>query len=373
MEERFITLVIHSIKRALPLKNILENHGIEVRLMDLQSPFDTELHPVRVKIPEKKLPLALKIIESGEAYSPAAVEMKMAGMSGNMLIPVDFSQSSILSCKVGFSVASELALHPVLLHTYVGPIYAPDSMIADGIQDNAPVVEEMEQSEEIEEVTWKVMNDFKRKIKSYQNTGDLKDINFSAVVTEGVPEDVIIEYSKEYKPSLIVMATRGKDKKEEELIGSVTAEVLDSCRVPVLTVPENYTFRPLKEIKKLVLFCNLDQQDIIVVDSLMKMFGFPEVEIYLVPVNERSGAKVSSRLETLLEFFNVNYPTAVFRKNDIPFKNFRSDFGKFIEDNKIELLIVPNKKTNIFNRIFRPTIAHKCLFERDMPMLVIPV
>ena len=41
----------------------------------------------------------------------------------------------------------------------------------------------------------------------------------------------IVEYAKENKPEMIVMGTRGAGKKEKELIGSVTAEVLDSCRL----------------------------------------------------------------------------------------------------------------------------------------------
>ena len=47
-----------------------------------------------------------------------------------------------------------------------------------------------------------------------------------------------IEYAKGIKPQLIIMGTRGTEKKEKELIGSVTGEVLDGCRFPVLAIPE---------------------------------------------------------------------------------------------------------------------------------------
>lgn len=44
-----------------------------------------------------------------------------------------------------------------------------------------------------------------------------------------------------------------------------------------------------------------------------------------------------------------------------------------IADNHIQLMIVPNKKSSAFSRFFRPTLAHRILFERDVPLLVLPV
>lgn len=97
----FITLVIHTPAHAQNLRNILESHGMEVRLEDFVSFKSPVAVAQRVKIRPKDLPLALKIIESGEGYSPALIDMKMAGMSGNLLIPVDFSDSSRLAVNIG--------------------------------------------------------------------------------------------------------------------------------------------------------------------------------------------------------------------------------------------------------------------------------
>ena len=54
-------------------------------------------------------------------------------------------------------------------------------------------------------------------------------------------------------------------------------------------------------------------------------------------------------------------------------KKFSDDIDSFISQHDIRMTIVPNKKTNIFRRIFRPTLAHRCLFQRDLPMLILPV
>ncbi len=40
------------------------------------------------------------------------------------------------------------------------------------------------------------------------------------------------------RPAAIVMGTRGKNAKELDLIGSVTAEVMDGCTTPIFAVPD---------------------------------------------------------------------------------------------------------------------------------------
>ena len=48
-------------------------------------------------------------------------------------------------------------------------------------------------------------------------------------------------------------------------------------------------------------------------------------------------------------------------------------FAQFAQDENIQLIAVPNKKSSIFSRLFNPSIAHRVLFQTDTPMLVVPV
>lgn len=174
-------------------------------------------------------------------------------------------------------------------------------------------------------------------------------------------------------PTLVVMATRDVEKKGEQLVGSVTAEVLDSCRVPVFTIPENFRFTSVDSLKRLVYFCNLDQHDILSMDILMRTFAYPEVDVTLIPVNDRAGGDVKEKVGRLCDYFNKSYPTARFTTEVFSSKTFREDFEKFEKNAGLQLMIVPNKKRNVFSRLFNPGIAHKMLFERDLPLLALPV
>lgn len=380
MEETkdLITLVIHTPERAGILKNILESHGLTVVLEDFLVSKSTLRVAERVKIHPDDLPLALKIIESGDNYSVASIAMKMAGMSGNLLIPVDFSDSSILSVKMGFSLARRLSIHPVVMHAFVAPLFSPGNPISDQLSGDPSnyleqAVEETVEVNDLRLAAQKKMKAFRDEIARLQQSGEIHECKFSTSILEGVPEEAILNYCSETPPMLVVMATRGVEKKEEELIGSVTAEVLDSCRVPVLTVPDNHDGMNIKDIKRLVLFCNIDQHDVIAVDALMRMFDYPECEITLVPAVEKRKTVSKNKLEELCAYFNENYPSAQFKVRIPDSKEYRKEIDGIISEEKIQMLIVPNKKTNIFSRIFHPTMAHRFLFERDMMMLALPV
>lgn len=369
----YITLVIHTPERAQILKNILESHGIDVKLEDFTSHKSPLMVAQRVKIKPAELTLALKIIESGDGYSSAMIDMKMAGMSGNLLIPVDFSSGSMLSVSIGFKLAKRIGIHPVIMHSFIAPMF---SLSGANVLDNNNVVDEIDNTEEIldiREQAAKNLLKFKKDIKELQKNEELPNVKFSTMLNEGLPEETIIDYCKSVPPMLVVMSTRGKKKKGEELIGSVTAEVLDSCRVPIFTVPDNCTLNRIEDITHLLMFCNMDQHDILTVDTLMRLFDFPTCEITLVPENPKGISRMKDKLNTLADYFNNNYPTSKFKVYTPGSSSYREDIDLLISESGIQLLIVPNKKTNVFNRLFHPNPAHKSLFERDMPMLAIPV
>lgn len=371
-----ITLCLHTYDYALGIKKLLESHGIKVTFESFMPQESDVASAVKVNIEESDLSLALKVIESGKIL-PLSEVKKLTGMSDKLLIPVDFSAMSMLAVRAGFELAERLDLHAVLLHAvatpyYAGGMYGSDESIFP-FTDAQSEIDNAIESEAIDKDARNLMNKFASEVKDRQKRGELPGVEFSTEVEEGVAEDVILEYTKSRTPSLVVMATRGRHKREKEMIGSVTAEVIDSCRVPLFTVPENYSFCGVRNIVRLAFFCNLDQQDILSLDTLMRLFGYPEIDVWLIPVNDRVGSSISNKLDSLCKYFSSNYQSARFHSAFLDPKSFREDFENLVQRENLQLIIVPNKKKNILSRLFNPGIAHKILFERDMPLLALPV
>ncbi len=323
-----------------------------------------------VNVPPQQALDASRMLRTVLVSSDSGVSKPKAEDSG-ILIPIDFSDKSLTACRVGFELAERLSSYPVLLHTYTLPYIDSSFVKADYITSEAD--DDIFPSDKITAAEASALKAFEVKLRKKQKEGCLPCGLFTSELLPGVPEDVIREYARTKSPKMIVMATRSRHRKEEEMIGSVTAEVLDSCRVPLFTVPEDCQFRSIREIRRLAFFCNLDSHDSASLESLLSLFDYPEVEITLIPVSDKPLAAVSAHCEALLGKVRDKYPSVKFTMHCVAQASFKEDFRIFADAAGLELLIVQNKKKNIFARLLNPGIAHILFYDREMPMIVIPV
>lgn len=370
MNDTYITLAIHTYDYAVDLRRILENSGIDAQLENVDLKASTPSSGVRVRIPASDLPLALKIVEGSMALTPSLTSMDGEGSDSKVLIPVDFSDYSDLACTAGFAFADLLGVDAVLVNVFASPYFDGDVGESDGLSIE---IADMKMQKTLEEAAAIEMKRFSHKVRKLIIEGKLPPVRFSTEILEGVPEDAIMQYARNNPPRLIVMATRGTHKKASQMIGSVAAEIIDSCRLPVFTVPENFTFTSFADMKEVVFFCNIDQQDILAMDVFMRLMHSCQLNVHLVPVSDRAGSSLNSRLDALVAYCSEHYPAQSFSSAILPKNSFRTDFEEYIRDNDIKMLVVPNKKKNAFSRLFNPGIAHRIIFEKDIPMLALPV
>ena len=369
-KSRFITVAIHTYDKALGLRALLENEGIEVMLNNVNLEHPAVSPGVRVRIRETDLPQALRIIENREIF----VSPENLPQNGHkILVPVDFSRNSFITVKIAAALADCHKAELVLLHAYTEPYPSVNVQLTDSLSYD---IADAEARRQMAETADSQMKKFADEIRHAMKQGDVTAVKFSTVVVEGVPEDAITDYAKFNPPLLTVMGTRGSDKKEKEMIGSVAAEVLDECRFPVLTIPETVNAADGCEIKEIVFFCNLDQEDIIAMDSLARLLDRQQAHITIVavPGKKRWTEKPRhSSVEALLQYFKIKFARFTFEQIKIDNQYSTEDLSSLNALNKCDLIVVPNKKKNVFSRIFNPSLAHKIIFSTDIPMLVIPV
>ncbi|MCM1520265.1 MAG: universal stress protein [Lachnoclostridium sp.] len=372
---RLITLAIHTLDKAEHLKNILEKEGVATTLQNVNLENPEVSSGVRVRIKEADLPLALRIIENLDIF---ACECSVASDSRSplILVPVDFSEHSLMACDLAFRIASHHNASIRIIHTYIAPSTLDSAMpLSDVLTFDNNAAEDAEIDHDINTETQSLMDNFVKGLKQKIKNGQLPAVKFKADVLEGVPEEVIDAFSRENHPMLIVMGTRGAGKKERDLVGSVTAEVLDTCRYPVFTVPEKTTLDSLTSIKEVMMVCSLDQEDILALDALYRLFPTGNFNVTLVnlPSKKYSMAGNSSSKESLLNYCRRHYDGYTFAAENITKENTIGDFERIYLTTRSSLIVVPNRKKNIFARLFNPGIAHKLLFHIDVPMMVIPV
>lgn len=371
--DRLLTVAIHTYDKALRLKTLLESEGIEVVLHNVNLSEPTVSSGVRVRIKEADLPLALRIIENSEIFI-IPDQTTSADSGQQILVPVDFSTYSTNACYLAFDIAARQNVRICLLHAYTVPerinIPLAPTISIDPDDPGDPDIDR-----ELNRIAVERLDKFAAELRTMIKQGQLPPVKFTTEVIASVPEDAVNEYAKLHKPLLIVMGTRGADKKERELIGSVTAEVLDSCREPVLTLPEQANIKTLNDIQDVCVPCNLDQGDILAIDTLERLMAESPLNVTLIYIERRrsSASAIAESSRLLLEYCRTHYPLATFNFESISADKAPDYFRSLSGTSHGTLLVIPNKKKNILSRIFNPSLAHRLLFHADIPLMAIPV
>lgn len=368
MNEKLITIAIHTFQKAQIIKMLLESEGIEVYLHNVNLIQPVVSSGVRVRIKESDLPAALRIIEDSELYKEELEGEKTKKKEKKILIPVDFSDYSIHACELGFFHAELIEAEIVIMHAFFVP-YFPNTVALDESLPYVPVDEETNVI--LVQKAERDITNFKSLISEKIREGEWPDVPFSTVLRNGLPEEEIISYTKEIEPELVIMGTRGKEQKDADLIGSVTAEVVEMIKVPLLAIPEKTPFRHLSQVKKLAFGTGFEQKDLVVFDRLFKMLQMYDIEYCLFHLTHQPDVWNEIKLAGIKEYFRKQYPDISIGYEIIDARDFVLNLEEFVRNKQIDILSFPTHKRNLFARMFNPSIARRMLFHTNTPILTL--
>lgn len=374
MEEKLVTLAILTYSKAQILKNVLENEGIEAYIHNVNLIQPVVSSGVRIRIKESDLPRALKVIESSAWLADEVVKEETSQSeqrSRKILIPVDFSGYSMKACEFGFNFANEIHAEIVLMHVYFSPIYMPSLQYAtEGY--GVPMERDMGIKSMLESIHTQ-LNKLTEEIKYRISKGEMPDVKYTCLLREGVPEEEILHYARFEKPLMIIMGTRGQGEKELDLIGSVTAEIIERSPTFVYAIPEHTKSKNFREIQKVAFITNFDQRDLIAFDLLITTFQDCKFKISFIHLNTDEHRRTWNeiKLAGIKEYFKKQYPQLDICYNVVTEDHLLSNLDDYVKQEHIDVLCITNYKRNIFARLFNPSIARKMIFHSNTPILVI--
>lgn len=269
----------------------------------------------------------------------------------NILLPTDFSDNASNALRYGIELAKKFNAKLFILNVYHIPLHNPDGAIFSD-----------------EELTKETINAKKEEFKKLKNNFlGLTMINYDTILEHGLAVDVILDKSKELNIDLIIMGTRGASGIAKVLLGSNTATVVSKAECPVLAIPKEASFKPFKEI---ALATDYEKTDQSIFETLIYLANAFEAKVHIVNVNEDI-SKVSVEEATtgmkLHKTFN-QIEHSYYMIND---EEVEEGLEEYIEEKKIDLLVMIPKKHTIFERLFRKSHTKEMVYQTKIPLLTL--
>jgi len=364
MEDKLVTLAIRTFQRAQMIKTVLDENGIETVIHNLNLEHPELSVGVRVRIKESDLPRALKIVEEMESAWEHETIIGNTKIQ-KVLIPIDLSDHIPKVVDFGFHFADLLATEVVFLYVYFSPAFTISSnndLSTYSISDSELLHRIISTANaEIEVLT--------NQIHARIAKGELPNIPYTFEMKEGVPEDQILDYCRKHNPALVVMGTHGK-KISNELIGSVTAEVIEACVSPVFAVPVLMTMKSPEDIKRVAFLTNFDQKDLIAIDRAISLFEAGKVEMYFIHASDKNVAWSEVMLAGIKAYFANHYPQLVTNYELLNASDTPDMLNEYMITHQINVLAFNTRRRNLFARIFNPSLAYKMVLHSDTPLFV---
>lgn len=359
MTDKLVTLAIRTYHRAQKIKAVLTNNGIPTEIHNLNQDNPELAVGVRVRIKESDLPRALKIVESVENEWDNENPKPAPKL---VLIPVDLSDVVEKTIDFGFHLAQKIGADIELMYAY----HIPAFTITSNNELNTYSITDNEMLRRIISSANADVENLKNLIDKKVESGEIPKIKYDFVLKQGVPDEIVPEYSKKAKPDLIVMGTKGHRPKDE-LVGSIAAELIETSTAPVLAIP---SISKTASIKKIAFLTTFDQKDLIAIDKAVELFRDDKPELFLLHTAEKNNAWDEVMLSGIRDYFNNQYPDIKTNYSLIISNDSPEVIDNFLRTNQIDLLAFNSRKRLLLSRLFNPGFAYKMVQHSDTMLFV---
>lgn len=369
MEDKLITIAVHNYARAEILSTRLKAEGVECYLKNINLIHSAIAGGVKLRVSTRNLDKALRIVEKvNEQYQNEYSEEINVSQSNvqRILVPIDFSDFSVNACRYAIGLAEKLNAEIKLMHVYYNPIV-----------NSMPLTDTYYYQLNLDEVRREVelraksnMEKFYIDLKEKIERDNIKGVKIDYALVRGIASEEIILESKQSKPDVIIIGTRGQGEKENDLIGSVTSKLVENTKVPVLVIPEDSLYQGISTIN-ILYATNFDDMDFKAIKKLMNIMSPFDIRLFFVHIgSEDNNVWDKVKMDGFKEKLLTQYGDYEIECLLIEEKDFLKAIQELVREKAIDIISLVTHKRNIISKLLNPSIARKVLFHTNIPFLV---
>ncbi len=255
-----------------------------------------------------------------------------------ILVPVDFSEHSVTALNYAFGFAKSSQSEVILLHiTEIG--------------SGAPQPE-----------TNNLMN-------SLLNDTSANEVPVTPLFREGKIVDQILQVCNSHEIDLVVMGTRGAGNISRNIFGTNTTRIIGKSEIPVLAVPSEALYRP---VRKVVMAIDFKHKSDKIIEEFINLMKQQNSVVLLTYVHSDKGNANARELQQLTDDLKqrTGYEKIVCKVIQSEF--FPSAMENFALDIEADMMVMVTHPRGFFESIFDPSETKQYAFHTSIPLLAIP-
>jgi nucleotide-binding universal stress UspA family protein len=279
-----------------------------------------------------------------------------------ILVPVDFSSHTGISCTYAAEMAAVTGAEVVLFHSFFEHIYFSDGGFATGFETGIML------TEDIIRTIYKEKQKGLQEIKSELEKKASNPLSVNTIIESGEPQVQIALAVEKQQPDLIVMGSAGLGRKGF-LSGSVCKHLIGIAGIPVLAIPDILNYKGMENI---LYVTELESGDVSALKGLSTLLSGFSPKLHCVHLDVGQKDKDS---EAVMDRLRKDPELSVHLKK-IDFKVIVCDSPKeclrnYIDAHHIQLIAFIPHRRNFFRIFSRQDLTKEDLFMTGLPILAI--
>lgn len=263
----------------------------------------------------------------------------------HLLVPTDFSPNANKALEYATMLANAFGATLHILHAYTvpkptGSLVSLAEHIEQDIRDSMQVLKDQLEEE--------LMN--KARLETH--------------TTRGETVQAITNAARKLQADLIIMGTQGASGVKGVFVGSVAHGIMRNTDVPVIAIPEQSPFKPIKKIVFAV--DELDVSTNMVIEPLLQLAQRHEAKILVFHQENPNQAK---GVDPAIKFFLQDVDHSF--HYELNPGNLHESLREFIRDYDADMLCMIQRKRGFFEDLFHKSATKNLSFNSPVPLLIL--
>ena len=271
----------------------------------------------------------------------------------SILVPTDFSTCSINAVHYAAELAKYLDAKIVLFHAFHTPV-----MITE--------VPDMLSFQEMKDMQIEDLEILAAELKSQHG----ETLVIETVCESGFAVDEIQIYQEANENDLIVMGMKNVGLFTEKLFGSLTTTLMYKLFCPILSIPENYTFKPIINI---ALATDLIESTNLLFTNFINFISVFGAHLHVLNVNKNVLEMIESTHSVTEEKYKNTFQTISYSTHHLTNENIAAGINEFIKSKEIDLVAMIPKKHSFWENLIHEPQTKKIAFHANIPVMALNV